>query len=221
VRRRSASAVLSGPGRTARRVTRAASALVVVGLLSAVGVPRASAFAAPLPCTPRDSSAVFSRWLDPAQYFQAANGGFERGTDDWTFSGGASVQAGNEPFRVGGAADAHSLVLTPGASAESHTACVTLGEPTMRLFVKAPRTLGAALRIDATVENPTTGVTLQTSYLVLGGLAPSQWAPTPEILVPNLLGGILPENLTIRITALGVPATWSVDDVYVDPFKSR
>jgi len=46
-------------------------------------------------------------------------------------------------------------------------------------------------------------------------------APTPEILVPNLLGGILPENLTIRITAVGAPASWSVDDVYVDPFKSR
>jgi len=202
-------------------VARGASTLVVIGLLSAVGVPDASAWATPLPCTDRDSSAVFSHWLGPAQYFQAANGGFERGTDDWSFSTGASVQAGNESFRVGGSTHEHSVVLTPGASVESHTACVTLGEPTMRLFVKAPRTLGAGLRIDATVENPTTGVTLQSSYVVLGGLAPSQWAPTPEILVPNLLGGILPENLTIRITAVGVPATWSVDDVYVDPFKSR
>jgi hypothetical protein len=202
-------------------VARAVSTLVAVGLLSAIGVPSASADETPLPCAARDSSAVFSRWLDPARYFQVTNGGFEHSTDDWTLSAGASVQAGNESFRVGGSADEHSLVLAAGASAESHAACVTLGEPTMRLFVKAPRTLGAALRVDATVENPTTGLTLQTSYLVLGGLAPSQWAPTPEILVPNLLGGILPENLTIRITAVGAPATWSVDDVYVDPFKSR
>jgi hypothetical protein len=221
MRRRSAPVV---PGRAlvGSRAPRLIGVFVVVGFLSASAAPSASAaIDAPLPCTARDSSPVFARWLDPALYFQASNGGFERGAEDWTLGAGASVAGGNESFGVGGASDSHSLVLTAGASAESRTACLTLGEPTMRMFVKAPRTLGAALRIDASVENPTTGVTLQTSSLVLAGVGRSQWAPTPEILLPNLLGGIVPENLTIRVTAVGVPATWSVDDVYVDPFKSR
>jgi hypothetical protein len=222
MRRRSAPVLVPGRGLVGSGAPRLIGVFVVVGLLCASAAPSASAaIDTPLPCTARDSSAVFARWLDPALYFQASNGGFERGADDWTLEAGASVVGRNESFGVGGATDSHSLVLTAGASAESRTACVTLGEPTMRMFVKAPRTLGAALRIDASVENPTTGLTLQTSTLVLAGLGPWQWAPTPGILLPKLLGGIAPENLTIRVTAVGVPATWSVDDVYVDPFKSR
>jgi hypothetical protein len=96
-----------------------------------------------------------------------------------------------------------------------------MGEPTVRLFVNAPRVLGAALRIDATVRNPTTGLSLTTTYLVAGGLASSGWAPTPEIVIPNTVGGVLPEDLTLRFTAEGTPATWGVDDVYVDPYKQR
>jgi hypothetical protein len=164
---------------------------------------------------------VFSRWLDPAQYFLASNGGFEQGAQDWSLSAGAAVVSGNESYQVGGPSDSHSLVLDAGASVESRTACVTMGEPTVRLFVKAPSVLGAVLRVDATVQNPTTGVPLTTTYLVVGGLAPAEWAPTPEILIPNLVGGVLPENLTLRITAQGTPATWAADDIYVDPFKSH
>ena len=195
--------------------------VVVVASVCAGGVPKAFAFGSALPCTSRDTSAAFSRWLDPAQYFLAANGGFEQGSNEWNLSAGAAVVSGNESYQVSGPTDSHSLVLSTGATAEARTACVTLGEPTVRLFVKAPRVLGATLRIDATVRNPTTGLTLQTSYLVLGGLAPSGWAPTPEIVIANLVGGVLPEDLTLRFTAQGTPATWGVDDVYVDPYKQR
>jgi hypothetical protein len=87
--------------------------------------------------------------------------------------------------------------------------------------VKAPKVLGARLRIDASVVNPTTGLTLQTNYVVLGDLAPSGWAPTAQILVPNLVGGVLAQELTLRITAEGARATWGVDDVHVDPFRQR
>ena len=89
------------------------------------------------------------------------------------------------------------------------------------MFVNAPRVVGAVLRIDATVRNPTTGLSLTTQYLVAGGVAPAGWAPTPEIPIANLVGGILPENLTLRFTAQGTPATWGIDDVYVDPYKQR
>jgi hypothetical protein len=175
----------------------------------------------PVPCSSRDTSAVFARWLDPAQYFLASNGGFEQGTDDWNLLGDAAVVAGNESYAVHDASDANSLSLGSGGSAEMRSACVGLLEPTVRLFVKAPKVLGARLRIDASVVNPTTGLTMQTSYVVLGGLAPSGWAPTPQILIPNLAGGLLAQELTLRITAEGAKATWGVDDVYVDPFRQR
>jgi len=41
-------------------------------------------------------------------------------------------------------------------------------------------------------------------------------------LIPNLLGGVLgTQNLTLAFTTTGTKATWGIDDVYVDPFKSR
>jgi hypothetical protein len=195
--------------------------VVLVALMCAGGVPKAFAFGSALPCTNRDTSAAFSRWFDPAQYFLASNGGFEQGSNEWKLSAGAAVESGNERYQIAGSTDSHSLVLAAGASAESRTACITMGEPTVRLFVNAPRVLGAALRIDATIRNPTTGLSLTTTYLVAGGLASSGWAPTPEIVIPNTVGGVLPEDLTLRFTAEGTPATWGVDDVYVDPYKQR
>jgi hypothetical protein len=40
--------------------------------------------------------------------------------------------------------------------------------------------------------------------------------------VPNLLGGLLgTEKLTLVFSTKGAPATWGIDDVFVDPFKSR
>jgi hypothetical protein len=184
------------------------------------GAPAAFAFGRTLPCTSRDTSAAFSRWNDPAQYFLASNGDFEQGSTDWSLSAGAAVVPGNEPYTVAGSEDAHSLSLASGASAESRTACVTSGEPTVRMFVSTPNVLGAALVIDATVRNATTGLSLHTQHVVLGGLTPAGWAPTVPIVIPNFFGGVLPAELTLRFTAFGAPAKWGIDDVYVDPFKS-
>jgi hypothetical protein len=197
-------------------------AFLVVAFACVSGAPKALAASDdPVPCTNRDTSAVFARWLDPAQYFLASNGGFEQAADGWKLRGDAAVVPGNESFAVRDASDANSLSLGSGGSAEMHTACVGLLEPTVRLFVKAPRVLGARLRIEATVVNPTTGLAVQTNYVVLGGLAPAGWAPTAPILIPNLVGGMLAQELTLRITAEGAKATWGVDDVYVDPFRQR
>jgi hypothetical protein len=202
--------------------SRVGVATLVVALACVSGAPKAfAADADPVPCTSRDSSAVFARWLDPAQYFLAENGGFEQGADDWELGGDAAVVPGNESFAVRDASDASSLSLGSGGSAEMRTACVGLLEPTVRLFVKAPRVLGARLRIEATVVNPATGLTLRTGYVVLGGLAPAGWAPTAPILIPNLAGGLLAQELTLRITAEGTKATWGVDDVHIDPFRQR
>ena len=203
-----------------RRLSRVVAVLVTVGVMFGAFTP-ASAFASSLPCRSRSTSAVFSRWLDPAQYFLASNGGFEQGAEDWSLSPAATVVAGNERYRVAGSAHSHSLSLGAGAVAESRTACVTMGEPTVRLFVKTPRVFGARLTITATVSNPATRVSLTTAYVVVGGVTPAGWAPTPEIVIPNLLGGVLDQKLTMRISTGGTPAAWRVDDVYVDPYKQR
>lgn len=53
------------------------------------------------------------------------------------------------------------------------------------------------------------------------GAGPAGWSPTPAILIPNLEGGLLPQQLTLRVPTEGVPARWGIDDVYVDPFRPR
>lgn len=215
-RTRQAAAPRTGTWR--RHPLRLATAVLLVAVGATSALP-AGASGSTLPCADRTTSAVFSRWLDPAQYFLAPNGGFEQGPTDWDVRGGAVV-AGNERFQVGGASDAASLTLGAGASARSRTMCVRLAEPTVRLFVRTPSVLGATLTVTATVRNPATGLTLETTWVVVGGLTPAGWAPTPEILAPNL-GGLIDEELTVSITTGGAPASWGVDDVYVDPYKHR
>jgi hypothetical protein len=175
----------------------------------------------PDPCATRSSGRVFSPWLDLAQYFRAPNGGFELGEQDWSLDGDARIVAGNEPYRIGGPADASSLALGPGAVVRSDPTCVQMLEPTVRLFVRTPPVFGARLTVTATVRNPATGVALSTSWVVVGGLTAPTWAPTPPLLVPNLLGGLLDQELTLQFRTGGTPATWVVDDVYVDPIKHR
>ena len=203
----------------AQRGGQLGAAVAVIALIWSGSASSAFAFGSALPCTDRNISAAFSSWNDPSPYFPVANGGFEAGSSEWQLSDDASVVTGNEPYQVGGPGDSHSLALAPGASAESRTACVAIGEPTVRLFVHTPRVLGAILVIDASVRNPATGVSLSTRYLVVGGRTPAGWAPTLPIVIPSF-GGVLSAELTLRFTARGTPARWAVDDVYVDPFRS-
>jgi hypothetical protein len=196
------------------------ASVVVVAVACAGHATGAWAYGSALACAPRATSATFARWLDPAQYFPASNGGFEQGSQNWKLGVGAVVGSGNEPFHVNGAKGTHSLRLHPGASAESRTACVAMGEPTVRLLVDRPRVPGAVLLIDAAVHNRSTGSTLHTRVRIVAGATNFGWAPTPQIVIPNVLGGVAPEDLTLHFTTEGAPATWSLDDISVDPFKS-
>ena len=197
------------------------AALTLGSAMLVAAAPAAMAYGSPLACTGRSEAKVFSAWGDNANYFRLANGGFE-GTDSWALSGGAVVRSGNEPWRVGGSADARSLLLVAGATAESRTLCVSMGEDSIRLFVKNARIPGSILHVEAIVRNPTTGQTAQTAFDVNGDAAPLGWAPTMRLAIPNLLGGssTSTQELTLKFTTRGAPATWSIDDVFVDPFKS-
>ena len=97
-----------------------------------------------------------------------------------------------------------------------------MGENTIRLFVKNSGVADSVLHVQASVQNPLTGLVLSTGFDIKGVKGTTTWAPTSQLLIPNLLGGILgTQNLTLVFTTKGTPATWNIDDVYVDPFKSR
>jgi hypothetical protein len=193
-------------------------AALVVGLLGASS-GTVLAFGSAVPCGARAEAPVFAAWGDTFNYFRVQNGGFESGTTDWAVTGGAGVVTGNEPNKVGGSLDAKSLRIPAGGTAESRTICVSQGEDTIRLFVNNARVSGSILHVEAIVRSAT-GQTAQTAFDVNGDAAPTGWAPTMRLTIPNLLGGNGTQELTLKFSTRGTAATWSIDDVYVDPFKS-
>jgi hypothetical protein len=215
------------PRRSARIVAVVASTFALactsVGLLaSPASAGLLSTVAGILPsCAARPTSTPFAPWGDQSSYFLMPGGGFESGAPGWTLAG-STVVSGNETFFVNAKTDTHSLAIPTGAHAVSPTVCVSMGQNTIRLFVKNPGVAGAVLHVQAFVQNPLTGLVLSTGVNIAGTAGPKVWAPSNPILIPNLLGGVLgTQNLTLTFTNTGAAATWNIDDVYVDPFKSR
>ena len=193
-----------------------ALAVLVLG----TGASSALAFGTPVQCTARAQATVFAPWGDNASYFLVPNGDFENGSVDWALSGGAKVVSGNETYHVDGASDSHSLQLPPNASAESRTVCVAVGEERIRLFVNNPHVSGAILHVDAIARNPTNGYIGTASFDVNGDVSSPVWTPTMQLNIPRMFSGNGTEELTLRFTLRGTSATWGIDDVYIDPFKS-
>jgi len=207
-----------------RRVRRAIVGAVATGCLAVVlapGIASAgvlSTVAGILPnCGPTNASTPFAAWGDTNSYFLMPNGGLESGTAGWTVTNG-SVVTGNESFHLNAATDTHSLSLAAGGSAVSPTACVAMGENTVRLLVKSSGVAGSKLHVQAYVQNALTGLVLSTGFDITGT---TSWAPTPRLLIPNLLGGIAgTQNVHLVFTTIG-RATWNIDDVFIDPLRHR
>jgi len=219
--------------RRSRRVTRTVAVALCASALGAgsVGLIASPASAGVLStvtgllpsCAARPTSTPFASWGDKRAYFAMPGGGFETAAAGWTLAGGAKVGGGNEPwFANGSTSDTHSLVIPSYAQATSPTVCVSMGDNTIRFFVKNPGVASSVLHVAAYVQNPLTGLVLSTGFDVKGNAAAAGWSPSPAMLIPNLLGGVLgTQNLRLVFTTSGAPATWNIDDVFVDPFKSR
>jgi hypothetical protein len=205
-----------------RRTGRTAAAAVIATIASTAFVSTASAGLVTASATSCDDPAVeqpFARWGDRADYKLVGDGGFEAGAKGWKRDD-ATVVAGNESYRVGGANDAASLKIPAGGSATSPTFCVGLEHPTARFFAKrVGGSLLSTLRVDVQFEDALG----KTHYLPIGlvALNGGSWQPSlPMLLVANLLP-LLPGQHTpvaLRFVPQGGGA-WQVDDVYVDPFR--
>lgn len=187
------------------------AATLAAGVLLA-GAAGAQASTDTTGCPAIATTQAFAAWQDSADYFLAPNGGFEAGTAGWSLDGGAAAVAGNQPFAAGGSA----LGLPAGSSATTATICVGAEHRTMRFFANAAP--GAKLRVEV-------------SYAKRGGAQKSvklgtvngtgAWAPTDVLpMVVNEIAGDFDNALpvTLRFAPQG-GSSWTIDDVYVDPFK--
>lgn len=202
------------------------AAIAALGAVSAPAALAGTLTDAVAPCEGHALSQTFLPWLDPANYVKAPDGGFEAGADGWQLSGGAAVAEGNEPFRVGGGGDHLSLRLPQGASATSPPMCVKLLYPTLRAFARGDGSLlGGLLSSKLNIEVVYRDLAGQerTAPVISVATPGTGWQLIPPAPILANVGSLAGEDgsaaVSFRFTAAG--RAWSVDDLYVDPFKAR
>ena len=189
--------------------------VIRVVLLACAALAVTPAVAAAGDCPSQPTAPVFAPWGDGAQYALAPDGGFEAGATGWALSDGAAVADGNEPFRLGGDADASSLALPAGAEATSPPVCIDVAHPTIRLFARNDGGLLSTLTVSVRFRTLLGWQTLPVGVLG-GGDAWQPTAPVPVVVnLLSLLGGA--QDVSFRFDADG--GDWAIDDVYVDPYS--
>jgi hypothetical protein len=195
----------------------------ITAAVSALALSAGPAQAALIETGACDGSALsqpFAQWGDSANYKLAPGGDFENGTAGWTLRNGARVGSGSESFGVTGAVGSRSLVLPPGASATTPAFCVNFDHPSYRFFSKSSGGLLGLILPVMTVELVYHDNVLGLVGLPLGLATPSsKWKPSARLLTLAEVAGLVDNgeaNLSLRFTSIA--GTWSVDDVFVDPY---
>lgn len=191
-------------------------------LAAVLVIPAAAGAAAASPagggCPDRAVAQPFAAWHDMANYFLAPDGGFEGSDSTWTSTGGAGVVGGNEPFHVGAPGDARSLLLPGGASATTAPFCIGTAERSMRFLADAAR----SGTLDVDVLYIDAGGSPRSLRIGTAG-GTGHWSPTAVVpMIVNTLaadrGGAM--SVRLRFAPRG-PAAWTIDDVLVDPYRTR
>jgi hypothetical protein len=183
-----------------------------VGLLAVPGVALAL-------CPAQPVSTPFSQWGDTNSYFLIPGGSFE-GTSDqsgWTLSN-ASLTSGNEPFNVGDSGDGQSLTIAGGGSATSPFFCVDNTMNSLR-FIAQQASAGGDLRVRAFIQTPDGVQSVLLADLADGSMP--AWAPTDPI--GGDTSGLSDDDSLMVALRFRVPdagASWQIDDIYVDPWRS-
>lgn len=184
-----------------------------------ITAPAQAATTAAPGCPVKPTVQPFAPWQDLAAYVLAPGGDLEQNRSTWTLAGGAAAVEGNEPFQVGAATDHTSLSLPAGSSATTDQMCIGIEHKTMRFFAKA-NTSSGSLRVEALLA----GRRGRTRAVSIGTIqAGTSWAPTAEL--PMIVNKLAPQQgnaiqVAFRFTPRG-SASWTIDDVYVDPYRSR
>jgi hypothetical protein len=199
--------------RRLRRLLGAAVALAGLLVACIASAPAHAALFSTTPCNEESETHPFAPWGDTSSYELAKGGDFEGPLPGWTLSGGATVTSGSEPFAATGWVGRSSLVLPPGAVAESPFSCANAAYPTFRFFA---RNYGAAATVAVQVVYRTP---LATTAAPLGVVAlTGSWSPSAVMLtgaaVPGALSGGT-GKIALRFTAL--TGSSQIDDVFIDP----
>ena len=203
---------MSGFSRTPR--TRLGTLLAAALFTAGLGIVTAGGHAdAAIACTTRTTTKAFANWGDQNAYFAIPNGTFES-TSGWSLNG-ASVVTPNEPWKVVSSTHVSSLQVRAGGTATGPQFCVGSAEDALRLFVKLPGVSTALLHVHIDVVS---GVNRATNdYDISGG--GTGWAPTQRIMLPDIRDASGQQLVTVSFSTRGTAATWTIDDVMLDPWR--
>jgi hypothetical protein len=191
--------------------------------IACAAVPAAPASASLIETSACDGAELtqpFQRWGDDALYKLIPGGDAEGSLDGWSLTGGAKRASGSEPFAATGAQGAASFAIPGGGSVTTSATCVNAAYPSFRFFAKSS---GGLLGLV-----PTLTVSLIYREGLLGLVEvpvgvmtlPSSWKPSPVMLTASAVGAAVAGGeapLALRFRSLG--GTWTVDDVFVDPYR--
>jgi len=200
------------------RIVAVAAALLVPLLVLAAPPAHAGPLVASAPdCDAQRLETPFMRWGDLASYTLAPNGVAEN-RSGWDLNAGADVEPGNESYYIHSPRDRASLALPPGSSATTATMCVGIEHPTLRLVARNTGSPASALVVRVLFEDAAGNVCSLPIGAVLGwdGWQPSAPLPVVANLLPLLPGGRT--AVAFRFTPIG-SGDWTIDDVYVDPWR--
>ena len=165
-------------------------------------------------CPAKPVAQVFLPWADPAWYESVPDGGFEADAAGWTLRGGAAVVDGNEPYSVRGRSDRRSLALGDGAWASGAPACVAVGHPTLRFFVRNTGSSLGRLQVSAEFVD---ALGVPRSLLIGTVAGTAAWAPSPPVPITiNTISALAVNEVRFRFAPSS--GDWRIDDVYVDPY---
>ncbi len=160
----------------------------------------------------------FAPWDDLSDYLLAPDGDMEGGAASWLLEDGAHAVEGNEPFFVGNPGDHQALELPAGATATTAPMCIGAEHRTMRFFGMSTRK--GALKVEVLFTKRSGKEKSVTLGAVRGD---DDWSPS-EIL-PMRVNELADDYdnamwVSLRFTSKG-NSTWTIDDVYVDPFRMK
>lgn len=201
-------------GRIARVVGTALTGLVLAAAPIVVAQPGQAATPA---CTTRTTTTPFTAWGDTNAYFTVPDGSFESGVSTWRTSRGVTTVAGNEPWKVLGKGHGTSLRIPGGGSATTQSMCIATAEDSLRFFYQSPGVSGSQLHVSIYV---TSGVNVATNDYDING-SRAGWAVSDRIMLPDIRDASGRQTVTITFSPRQTAATWQIDDVEIDPWKTR
>jgi hypothetical protein len=198
--------------------------LVPAPIVKLIGAVLIALFALPAfaqaACPTTPTTKAFSKLGDTRDYSPVSNGHFESGTSGWSLTK-ASVVSGNESYKVRSSTDSKSLSIQPTGLAVSPAFCVGIEHPSFRFFARRTSSSWGVINVKLrwTESNGRTNETVVGS---LSGDSYLSWkASDPLPLATTLPLSASGQSLSVRLVfdLEDYGGSFSIDDVYVDPYR--